>query len=258
MQKNYAIVTGASSGIGYQIADVLAAKGYPLILVARRADRLAAFKTELVQKYGIAVEVVVLDLSAADAATVLHQKTAAFDVEILVNNAGFGFQANVAEQEMARTAEMIALNITTLTHLTQLYAHDFIQKKRGKILQVASAAALLPTPYLAAYAATKSYVRHFSDALAHELRNTPVTVTTLMPGFTATEFGHVADVSMPKLLIATQTTAREVAEAGVNGMLAGKQSVIPGWFTSMNAFFISIAPRKLVTFLTGYLIEKAV
>jgi short-subunit dehydrogenase len=256
MKKSYALITGASSGIGYEMADILAAKGFPLILVARREDRLQALKTKLVAQYGVAVEIVVLDLSKPDAAAELHAKTAAFDVEILINNAGFGMQSRLVEQDMTRMAEMVQLNIVTLTHLTQLYAADFVKRGGGKIMQVASAASFLPTPYLASYAATKSYVRDFSAALSFEMRNSTVTITTLFPGFTATEFGEVADVAMPKIILATQTTAREVAEDGVAGMLAGKKSVVPGIVNKISAFFISISPRSIVTFATGKLLES--
>jgi uncharacterized protein len=255
MKKFYALITGASSGIGYEMADVLAAKGYPLILVARREDRLQALKAQLVSKYGVVVEVIALDLSLPKAALALHEKTSGFDVEILINNAGFGMQNSILEQDMLRMAEMVQLNIVTLTHLTQLYAKDFIKRGGGRIMQVASAAAFLPTPYLSSYAATKAYVLNFSEAIGFELRNTAVSITTLYPGFTATEFGDVAEVNMPKIITATQTTAREVAEAGVNGMLKGKKTVIPGWFTKINLFFAGITPRSIITFATGKLVE---
>ena len=255
MKKEYAIVTGASSGIGYEMAVILAAKGYPLILVARREDRLQKLKEELLAKYSCPVEIVVLDLSQKEAAIALHNYTqdANLDVEILVNNAGFGMQSPFLEQSMERMAEMVHLNIITLTHLTQLYSQDFVKRGGGKILQVASSAAFVPTPFLSSYAATKAYVRHFSDALYHEFKNTSVSHTTLYPGFTATEFGIVAHSEVPWIVQATQTQAREVAEAGINAMLKGKKSVIPGAFNKVSAFFIGILPRGILVFFTGKL-----
>ena len=253
MQKSYALVTGASSGIGYEIAEILAAKGYSLIIVARREDRLQELKRQLTAKYNSLVEIIVLDLSQKEAAITLHNHTqqAGFDVEILVNNAGFGMQCLFLEQSMERMAEMVQLNIVTLTHLTQLYAKDFVQRGGGRILQVASAAAFLPSPFLSSYAATKSYVFTFSEALTYELRNTPVTITTLYPGFTATEFGDVAEVKVAWLIRATQMQSRKVAEAGVRAMFRGKRAIVPGFFNKVNAWFSTVFPRGMIIFFTG-------
>lgn len=257
MKKGYAIVTGASSGIGYEMADILATKGYPLILVARRKDRLEALKNKLTDTYNIDVQVVAMDLSSPEAANVLHDTTvkAGWDVEILINNAGFGMQSHFFHQSMSRMAEMVQLNIIALTQLTHLYALDFVKRGGGKILQVASSASFVPTPYLSSYAATKSYVRHFSDGLGHELRGTKVSLTTLYPGFTATEFGQVAEAEVPWMVQATQTNAREVAEAGIKGMLNGKKRVIPGWFNKLSAWSAGILPRNLMVFITGNLMK---
>jgi len=258
MKKGYAIVTGASSGIGYEMADILAEKGYPLIIVARRKQRLEELKNQLVSKYKAVVEIVELDLSEKNAAVTLHDYTqkAHFDVEILINNAGFGMQSSFLKQSMERMAEMVQLNVITLTHLTQLYAQDFIKRGGGKIMQVASSASFVPTPFLSSYAATKSYVRHFGESLSFELRNTTVSYTTLYPGFTATEFGAVAEAEVPKMVEATQTTAREVAEAGIKGMLNGKKSVIPGAFNAMSVFFARILPTSFMAFITGKLMGE--
>lgn len=255
MKKGYAIVTGASSGIGYEMADILAQKGYSLVIVARRKERLEELKSQLVSKYNAVVEIVALDLSEKDAAIHLHDYTqkANFDVEILINNAGFGMQTPFLQQSAARMAEMIQLNVVTLTHLTQLYAQDFVKRGGGKIMQVASSASFVPTPSLSSYAATKSYVRHFGQALNFELRNTTVSHTTLYPGFTATEFGAVAEAKVPKMVEMTQTSAREVAEAGVRGMLRGQKTVIPGIFNKITAFFAGILPTSLMVFVTGSL-----
>jgi short-subunit dehydrogenase len=259
MEKAYAIITGASSGIGYEMADILAAKGYPLILVARREDRLQKLKAALSSKYNCTVEIVVMDLSEKAAANTLHKRTNAanWEVEILINNAGFGMQSSFLEQSMERMSEMVHLNAINLTHLTQLYAQDFIKKGGGKILQVASAAAFVPTPFVAAYAATKAYVRHLSDALHYELKGTGVTLTTLYPGFTATEFAAVSDAKTPWIVQATQTTARDVATAGINAMLRGKKMAIPGAFNKVSAFFTRVLPQGMVVFFTGKLMGGA-
>ncbi len=257
MKKAYAIITGASSGIGYEMADILAAKGYPIILVARREDRLQKLKAELLAKYNCTVEIVVMDLSSENAPVELynHTKAANWEVEILINNAGFGMQSHFLEQSMERMSEMVRLNIISLTHVTNLYAQDFINRGSGKILQVASAAAFVPTPFVAIYSATKAYVSHFSDALHYELRNTGVTLTTLYPGFTATEFATVSNAKTPWIVQVTQTKAREVAEAGINAMLKGKKTAIPGAFNKVSAFFTRVLPRGIVVFFTGKLME---
>jgi short-subunit dehydrogenase len=253
--KGYAIITGASSGIGYEMADILAQKGYPLIIVARREDRLLELKNQLVSKYQAVVEVLALDLSTHNAAIALHEYTQKgnFDVEFLINNAGFGMQNPFLEQAADRMIEMVNLNVITLTHLTQLYAADFIKRGSGKIMQVASSASFVPTPFLSSYSATKAYVHHYSQALGFELRNTCISYTTLYPGFTATEFGAVADAKVPAMIQATQTTARKVAEAGIAGMLNGKKSVIPGIFNKISVYSASILPTSLMVYITGKL-----
>jgi uncharacterized protein len=255
MKKGYVIVTGASSGIGYEMADILAEKGYPLVIVARRKQRLEELKSQLVTKYNAVVEVLELDLSEKNAAIALHDYTqnANLDVEILINNAGFGMQDAFLTQSMERMAEMVQLNVITLTHLTQLYARDFVKRGNGKIMQVASSAAFVPMAFLSSYSASKAYVHHFGEALRFELRGTNISYTTLYPGFTATEFAEVAEAKVIGLIEATQTTARQVAEAGVKGMLKGKKSVIPGFFNVITAFLARVLPTRVKTFITGKL-----
>ncbi len=257
MKKGYAIVTGASSGIGYEMAEILAAKGYWLILVARRKDRLDKLKNHLVEKYNTTVEVVQLDLSVKNSAIELHNYTrnAGLDVEILINNAGFGMQCNFMNQSMDKIIEMVQLNVLTLTHLTQLYANDFLKRGSGKILQVSSGSAYLPTPFVASYAASKSYVLNFSEALRFELRNTKVSVTTLYPGYTNTEFETVANTRVPWIIKTTQSHAREVALAGINGMLKGRKTIIPGYFNKFSLWMSGILPRSVSVFFAGKVLE---
>lgn len=257
MSKGYALVTGASSGIGLEIARQLAGQGYPLILVARRKERLDALHATLSQL----VDVVVLDhdLSAANAAPDLVAKIASrgLQVEVLVNNAGVGMQGRFIDMEPERIEAMCRLNMTSLTQLTQLLAKQMVAAKRGYILQVSSMAAFLPTPQVAAYAATKSYVLAFSEALQFELRGTGVSVTTLYPGITDTEFDTTASAQSPALMKMSVLSAESVARAGLAGMFARRRAVVPGAINKVLAFILGIFHRGTTLFFTGHLMERA-
>jgi short-subunit dehydrogenase len=259
MPKPYALVTGASSGIGVEIARNLAARGYPLILVARRRDRLVDLQTQITQAHGVDVVVIDQDLAQEGAAQQLYDRVQQQNlrVGVLVNNAGVGMQGKFLDMEMARIARMFTLNMTSLTHLTQLFARDMVTAKGGHILQVASAAAFLPTPYVAAYAATKSYVLAFSEALRFELRGTGVSLTTLYPGITTTEFNEHAEAKTPSAMALSILSAHQVADIAVEAMLAGRRAIVPGWINKINAFFSSVLPRGLVIFFAGLLMKKA-
>ncbi len=254
MGKGFALVTGASSGIGADIARVLAAEGYPLILVARRSERLEALRSELA-----CVEVVVIqhDLSALHAAEDLVAKVGGRPIEILVNNAGVGMQGQFLDMDLARVEEMCRLNITTLTALTQLVARQMVAAGHGYILQVASSAAFLPSPQVSAYAATKAYVLSFSEALGFELRGSGVSVTTLYPGITTTEFNTTASARTPPLMNLSILTPAVVAKAGVRAMFLRKRAVVPGLINKLSAFFAGILHRGLVLTLAGQLLKRA-
>lgn len=255
--KGYALVTGASSGIGADIARRLAAQGYPLVLVARRRDRLEALQAEL----GARVKVVVLDadLGVPGASRQLFDRVRelGLDVDILVNNAGVGIGGRFLGMELPRISQMFQLNITALTELTQLFAVPMVARGRGHVLQVASLAAFSPTPRVAAYAATKAYVLSFSEALRFELRGTGVSLTTLYPGITTTEFGEVSGARTPGLMQMSILTADQVAEAGLAGMFAGRGTVIPGWINWMSSLAMACLPMGLMVWVTGRLMERA-
>ena len=195
-----ALVTGASSGIGLAMARRLAAQGWSLILVARRTDRLAALQAELQAAHKVDVQLIAQDLSAPDAATRLFEAARPWPVDALINNAGHGIQGRFLDMDPAAIDRMLLLNVHSLTHLCQVFARDMQARKGGYILNVASAAAFLPSPWVSAYAASKAYVRSFSEALRYELQNTGVSVTTLYPGITRTEFNEVANAKTPPLM----------------------------------------------------------
>jgi short-subunit dehydrogenase len=251
MKNDYAVVTGASSGIGLQFAKSLAKRGYNLVLVARRTDRLEALKHEITQSniQPVDIHVVSLDLSEADAPdklfafTQLHQ----LPVSVLINNAGFGTSGHFLKVPILKTIEMLQLNIVTLTKLTYLFGNEMVKNGNGYILQVSSVGAFQPSPYFAAYSATKSYVMLFSEALDYELKNSNVSVTTLYPGATKTEFFEVADQQVNKLVSMTLMTAQQVADLALDAMFRRKRSIVPGFINKVSTFLAQMSPRKLTT-----------
>ena len=233
------LVTGASAGIGAELARLFAARGAEVILVARRAERLAALAAEL----GPRARVIVADLADPAAPARLFAETGGIDV--LVNNAGFGAAGRVAEIACERQLDMIQVNVAALTALTRLYLPAMLARRGGRVLNVASTAAFQPGPGLAVYCATKAYVLSFSEALHAELAGTGVTVTCLCPGATATEFAEVADFNSPGLFRGAMSAA-EVARQGYAATLQGKRLIVTGAENKARAFGVRFAPRGLV------------
>jgi short-subunit dehydrogenase len=251
--KKVAIITGASSGIGKEFANIHAEKGGDVVLIARSADKLEALKNELEQKYKIKAMVIAKDLSLPQAPQEIYDEVKNEDInpEILINNAGFGGLGKFHEREMAQDLAMINLNVTALTALTRLFLPDFVKRNEGKILNVSSTASLMAGPLQAVYYATKAYVTSFSNAVAQELNDTNVTITNLMPGATETEFGAVS--GMDKTVLFNKTaSARKVAEDGYNGMMKGKLDVISGITGSQKMMF------KMLPFLSKKMKLKTV
>lgn len=249
MNKEYAIVTGASSGIGLDFAKILSKKGYNLVLVARRTDRLESLKQEILQSAQIDIHVVSLDLTENDAPAKLLQYTQQNKLipGILINNAGFGTSGDFFNTPIEKTVKMLQLNMVTLTSLTYLFGAEMKKNNSGYILQVASVGAFQPSPYFSAYSATKAYVMLFSEALDYELKNSGVSVTTLYPGATKTEFFEVAEVKVNKLVASMLKTSEEVASIGLNAMFKRKRSVIPGFMNKLSAIITQYSPRRMTT-----------
>ncbi len=251
-----ALLTGASSGIGLSMARQLAKQGWHLILVARRTDRLTQLKAELEAAHHISVHLIPQDLSAPDAAQQLFEAARPWQVDALINNAGSGMQGRFLDMDPAALDQMLRLNVHSLTHLTRLFARE-MQGRDGYILNVASAAAFLPSPWVSSYAATKAYVRSFSEALRYELRSTGVSVTTLYPGITRTEFNEVAHAKTPRLMDMSILDADTVARIGLAGMFARRREVIPGWINWINAQLSLWLPPGLITWSAGRLLGQA-
>jgi short-subunit dehydrogenase len=247
--RKTALITGASFGIGMELARIFAREGYSLVLVARSGDKLRQLASELEKSHGTRSLILAVDLTEPGAsAYVLDQTTRAdIQVDVLVNNAGFGQYGYFAENDLEECLRQIQLNVTTLTHLTRLYLPAMVERKSGRILNVASTAAFQPGPLMAVYFATKAYVLHFSEALANELNGMDVTVTCLCPGPTATEFAKRANITDLLLLKFGSMDAHTVAEDGYRALMAGKPVVISGFKNWLVAQSVRFSPRRLVT-----------
>lgn len=247
-QRQTALVTGGSGGIGLEIAKVLARKGFDLVLASRKRDALEAAAGQIEGKHDVSVHVFAADLRRREAPETIFDflSNENIAIDVLINNAGFGLGGEFAETELSRELEMIQVNIAALTHLTKLFLPAMIKRGSGRILNVASTAAFQPGPLMAVYYATKAYVLSFSEALAEELRNSGVTVTALCPGPTKTEFATEAQVGNSRLFSAFgMADAMDVAEFGVSAMMHGKRVAIPGIRNKIVAQANRFAPRAL-------------
>ena len=236
-----AIITGASSGIGREMATILDGMGYELILVARRGEKLAEVSREL----RTPAEIMTMDLSKEENCYSLYERCKDKDVEILVNNAGFGAFGEFLNTDLSRDLEMVELNVKALHILTKLFLSEFKEKNCGKILNVASAAGFMPEgPMLSTYYATKAYVLSLSRAISKELKKSgsKVSVSALCPGPVKTEFDAVAGVDFKGVGM----SAKRCAEIGISGMMKGKKVIIPGFFMKAGKFFTKILPDAVL------------
>ena len=251
-EKPVALITGASGGIGLELAKECARHGHDVVLVARRQDALEAAAAMIEGEYDVRATVIPSDLGEPDAPPELYAQTVAQGIEIgiLINNAGFGLGGEFLETDIEREIEMIHVNVIALTHLTKLFAPAMVKRRSGRIMNVASTAAFQPGPLMAVYYATKAYVLSFSEAIAEEVRKTGVTVTALCPGATATDFADTAQVGNSRLFQKLGVaSADDVARAGYKAMMRGQRVAIPGWRDKLMVQSERIAPRRLVTAL---------
>jgi len=255
--KPWALVTGASSGIGAEFARILAEMGYPVILVARRKDKLLALARSLEETQHVQTRVIVADLSESSAPAALWRELEQnkLEVGILVNNAGFGDHGPFAASDWERTHQMLQLNMVALTALTRFALPGMLARKRGHILNVASTAAFQPGPGMATYFATKSFVLSFTEALWSELRGTGVVATTLCPGPTSSEFFDAAGMSGKKLAARGLPSSREVAAFGIKLAFAGQRTGIHGFANRLLAATTRFLPRGLVLSATRKMLE---
>lgn len=246
-----ALITGASNGIGLELARIFAHAGINLVLVARSTGKLKALEGELQQQYpSLKILVLTKDLSLPDAAQDVYQELNGQKIQIdyLVNNAGFGDFGFFTETDWDKEAQMIDLNIKALTQFSKLFIKDMQQRGKGKVLNVASTAAFQPGPLMAVYFATKAYVLHLSEALHNELKGTGVTVTALCPGPTESGFVDIAGMGKSKLVKGRKLpTSAAVADYGFKAMMRGKAVAIHGGLNKVMVFAQRFTPRSWTT-----------
>jgi short-subunit dehydrogenase len=255
-----ALITGASNGIGLELAKIHASKGGNLVLVARNKSKLDELKKELENQYNVSVYIIGKDLSVFNSAQEVYDETYKQNIKIdyLINNAGFGDFGMFVDSDWNKELQMINLNITTLTQFTKLYLQDMVKHRSGKIMNVASTAAFQPGPIMAVYFATKAYVLSFSEAVNNEVSDKGVTVTTLCPGATESGFQAAAAMEESNLVKGRKLpTSKEVAEYGYAAMLKGKTVAIHGLMNWILANSVRFTPRSLVVKITRKIQGKA-
>ena len=254
-----ALITGATSGIGYELAYIHAKQGGNVVLVARSKDKLEQIKKDLENNYNINVYVIEKDLSLKNSAKDVYDEIIKnnITVDYLINNAGFGDFGFFNDSDWGKLERMINLNITALTQLTKLFISDMIKQGSGRILNVASTAAFQPGPTMAVYYATKAYVLSFSEAINNEVNGSGVTVTTLCPGPTKSGFQEAASLQESRLVKGRiLATSKEVAEYGYNSMLKGKSVAIPGIVNYLFANSVRFFPRSAVLKVARFIQDK--
>jgi len=256
-RDQWALVTGASAGIGAALATQLAAAGTHLVLTARRRDRMEALAVDLKRLHGIQIEIFPADLALPEAPKEIyaftHQKAIAID--ILINNAGFGHRGELTQVEPQRLVDMVAVNCAAVVHLTRLFLPGMVQRRRGDILILASTAAFQAVPYISTYAATKAFDLLFAEGLAEEMNPYGIRVCALCPGSTESEFHTVA--GQEEFTSKNQATAEKVARTGLRALAEGKSYVISGLGNYLGAHSQRIVPRRTVTSIAARMFRPA-
>jgi uncharacterized protein len=250
-----ALVTGASSGLGLELARLFARDGHNLVVVARRREHLEALATRLAAEHGVAARIIAEDLADPVAPRRILEELQAqrIEVEFLVNSAGFGTNGPFATGDLGRALAMMQVNVSALMHLTHLLLPGMIARRSGRILNLGSTAGFQPGPGMAVYYATKAFVNSFTEALGYELRGTGVTATVSCPGATATEFGKVAGSEESRLFHLGTTSATEVAAHAYRAMMAGKAMSLPGWRAKLGLQMLRLGSRATVRAFTARL-----
>jgi uncharacterized protein len=239
------VITGASSGIGAELARGLARRGFPLLLVARRRERLDELAAEVGEEYSVSVEVLPLDLSDSKARAKLATRLQTEPIAGLCNSAGFGTSGVFYELPVERESEEVTLNALVLMELTHAALPGMVERGAGAVMNIASIAAFQPLPFMAVYSATKAFVQTFSEAVHEELHGTGVSVTVLCPGPVPTEWAEIANATRFSVPLA-QVSPTDVAEAAIDGMLSGKRTVVPGVVPKVASSGGRYIPRSLL------------
>lgn len=249
-RRPIALVTGASMGLGAEFARLLASEGYDLVLTARSGDKLTALKKEVEGLHGVRAHVVVQDLADPKAPIAIYDdvRAAGLEIDVLVNNAGFGMYGLFYQSDLQTELDMIQVDITALVHLTKLFVRDMVARKRGRVVNVASTAGFQAGPLQSVYYASKAFVLSFTEAIANELHGTGVTATALCPGPTPTEFQKRANVGRVRgLRLMMRVNPDVVVRAGYRGMLKGQPVVVPGTLNNVIILLLRLFPRRMVT-----------
>lgn len=255
----YALITGVSSGIGYELSKLFAQDGYNLVLVARNEQRLKQIADELKKDFGISAKIISKDLSVAESPKEIFDELQreSIRIDILVNNAGFGVYGVFSETDITKELEMIQVNLVSLTQLVKLFLPRMLEQGYGRILNVGSIGSFVPGPLNAVYCATKAYVLSFSEGIAEELRGTGVTVTALCPGATRTEFHNRSQMKDINLLKFGVMDAQTVAKIGYRTLMEGRKIVIiPGAYNKIQMFFTRFMPGKILSKIVRYQMSK--
>ncbi len=252
-----ALVTGASGGLGADFARELAARGCHLVLVARRAELLAALKAEITAQHKVEVDTITLDLVAAEAPQQLYDQLKADGkaIDVLINNAGHGLYGKFLDIPWPREHDMLELDIVAVVHMTKLFVADMVKRNFGFVLQIASIGAYQPSPLYASYSAAKSFVLNFGEALNYELRRTKVRCTVLSPGVTATDFLKVAGQKATWYQRRAMMQSKDVVRIGIDSMVRGKSSVVPGLLNAVMVWSNRLMPRRLSAAVASRLMQ---
>jgi short-subunit dehydrogenase len=255
-----ALVTGASSGIGADLAREVARDGYNIVLTARRVVPMQALSEEL-KTHGATTTVIAADLSQPGASAVLAKEleTRGISIDVLINNAGLGAAGRFDQSDLTRVTEMVQVNVVALTELTRLLLPHMIARRRGRVMLVGSTASFQPGPQMAVYCATKAYVLSLGEAIAYELRGTGVTLTTLCPGATATEFAKVAENENTALFKSAMNrimSSADVARIGYQALKAGRPVVVTGFQNKISAFMGRFSPHAMTLPVANSLMKR--
>jgi short-subunit dehydrogenase len=257
-KRRKALVTGASSGIGEEFARQLAKDGYDLVLVARRKDRLEKLAAELSQEQGTVAEIIEADLVTPEGVISVEKRLGQGDIDMLVNNAGFGTRGEFATMPLHRELEELDLNIKALVRLTHAALGNMVQRKKGNIINVGSTGSFQPVPYMSTYAATKAFVLHFSEGVHEEVKKHGVSVTCLCPGFVMTEFQQVAGIDRQRLPARGRLTPAQVVATALKASAAGRAIAIPGAINrTLATGLVRVTPRFAVRRISGSLFKDA-
>ncbi|MFH1188500.1 MAG: SDR family oxidoreductase [bacterium] len=245
--RKTALITGSSTGVGYELACRFAADGYDLVLVAHDEQKLTEVQKYFEKEFDISVKTIIKDLSCPESAkeifTELQNESVGIDV--LVNNAGIATYGFFFKTDFETERKMLQLNIGALTHLTKLFLPEMLARGDGKILNISSTAAFRPVPFIAVYYATKAYVLSFSEALAEELQGTGVSVTALCPGFTISDLEKEGEGEEVKIMQDAKLDVKTIAYIGYKGLMQGKRVVIPGFRAKVLAKLVRVTPREI-------------